>query len=225
MNTYEIYVLLIIIGIIAFGVVLKIFPTFRKKIFKDGEEIVEDVEKVLPIADKTLDTVEKIAPNSAIVQSLAELREWIRIAVGNSEQDARNGKITKGQRFDNAMEVASNVAKDLGIELDENKEMQISAAINNFCNELGHAPTDVKAIQDELEKAKADLLSSNQKANQLEVDKANVLNEIEAVKKEKDAVETQLKAIQGAVKGLTKETVLAQTQPVAESTVTQTEQK
>lgn len=222
MNTYEIYALIAIVAIVGTGVVFKLFPSLRIKLFKDGEEVIKDVESVIPVVDKGLTEAQKVLPNNATINALAELREWIKIGVGNSEEDTKNGKITKGQRFDNAKALAESVATGLGIELDEKKEMQISAAINHFCNELGHAPTDVKAIQDALEKAKSDLLNSQTSAKQLEADKTAVLNELTEVKKQKDEVVAQLNVIKGAVGGIqaTQPVQINITNPETKSSIT-----
>ena len=227
MNTYTIYGLLAVVIIILAGVSIYLYthPKARKeledegkKVITEGETIAKNIEKIEPQINEGINVAEKILP-AKYVNVIEEIRNLAIVGSKYAQQLYKTEQLTAGQRYDAAEAVVTTGLSKLGIDVDESTASLIKASIEGAVNDLPSIPKDIKEVRDELEKTKADLLSSTTTVSQLEVDKKNALATIETISKEKDSIATQLKSIKGAVGALTDEKVST---PVANNTTTET---
>jgi FtsZ-binding cell division protein ZapB len=134
--------------IVVLFVVYVAIPFLKKK----NVDISKQLNTALDLVDKAgaaLNVANEVIPTNPVLGTLNIIEKWAKIAVGNAQQLYHAGDIEKGDRAAAAENVVLTVLGELSIPVDDNKKTLIDASIKEAVNALGHAPVDIKILQDQ----------------------------------------------------------------------------
>lgn len=140
MGNWDVIAISILFGVIGgvLGTIIFLFPYLKSKGI-NIKPVLADIKKLVNTSGKLIDAASIVMPSNKALSTVKTIEEWAKIAVGDAEQLYHSGDICKEERAKVAENVVYSVLKEMNIEIDDNKESIINAAIQNAVNDLGHS--------------------------------------------------------------------------------------
>lgn len=171
--------------------VLFMFPILKKKGVKT-EEILQKVDKGLDATDGVLKIAEGILPDNKAIDVLEKIQKYAKMGVNQAEQLCIASTLPADQRNAKAKDTIYAALQLAGIDKTPEVDKVVDGALEAEVLALGHAPVDVKLLQD----AKSQLEAQNA---QLQTEKGQLQDSNAQLKNENDQLKQTIQTVTTAV--------------------------
>ena len=182
-NPVALVIVTVLIALIIVTLLDVIIPAIKKKNI-DIPGTLAKAEKVVDTADSIINTANTIVPANPAIEIIKLISSIAKTAVNSAEQLYIASQLSADQRKAKASELVSAALKIAKIETTPELEKVIDGAIEAEVLSLGHAPADIKKIQDtntQLQEQNTQLQTSLQQLQNVQAENEQIKQKLAAV--------------------------------------------